>query len=106
VGAIDDVDKELLHLVAMGEEEKLALLHTVLREELRPSITEVALPLAIVVDLDPRSRASAGRRCTLAGTWPSIASTNLEGRRRRSPHPASTGIMKVMYPSTEEYAGG
>jgi hypothetical protein len=51
-GAIDDTDEELLRPLMTGEQEEPALLHTVVREELWPPVAEVALPLAVILDLD------------------------------------------------------
>jgi hypothetical protein len=51
-GTVEDADSESLLPVMAGEEEEPALVHTVVDEELRPPIAEVAYPLAVVVDLD------------------------------------------------------
>jgi hypothetical protein len=48
----DDADKEVLHPVVTGEEKEPAHMHTVIREELRPLVAEVALPFAVIVNLD------------------------------------------------------
>jgi hypothetical protein len=81
-------------------------MHAVIREELWPPIAEVALPFAIIGNLD----AILGLTHTAflrmyAISWPSIASTNWEGRQRRSSPLASTGMMKVYHPSVVAYAG-
>jgi hypothetical protein len=51
-GAVEDVDEEVLHPIAMGEEEEPTRMHAIVCEELRPPVAEVALPLAVVVNLD------------------------------------------------------
>jgi hypothetical protein len=51
-GTVKDADGEVLLPVMVSEEEEPALMHALVDEELRPPVTEVAYPLAIVVDLD------------------------------------------------------
>jgi hypothetical protein len=51
-GVIEDVDEEVLHPIATGEEEEPTRMNAIVCEELRPPVAEVALPLAIVVNLD------------------------------------------------------
>jgi hypothetical protein len=46
------VDGEVLLPIAVSEEEQPAPGHAIVDEELRPPITEVALPLAVIVNLD------------------------------------------------------
>jgi hypothetical protein len=49
---IEDADGEVPFPITASEEEEPALVHAIVDEELRPPITEVAYPLAVVVDLD------------------------------------------------------
>jgi hypothetical protein len=67
--------------------------HAIICEELWPPFTEVALPFAIVVNLDKLLGWPTLHSCRMAYaiSWPSIASANWEGRRRRSSAPARPG---------------
>jgi hypothetical protein len=51
-GTVKDVDGEALLPIMVSEEEEPALMHTVVDEELRPPVVEIAYPLAVIVDLD------------------------------------------------------
>jgi hypothetical protein len=51
-GTIEDANGKSFLPVTASEEEEPALVHTVVDEELRPPIAEVAYSLAVVVDLD------------------------------------------------------
>jgi hypothetical protein len=51
-GAVEATDEEVLHPVATNEEKEPARVYAVVGEELRPPITEVALPLAVLVNFD------------------------------------------------------
>jgi hypothetical protein len=66
-----------LRLFTMGEEKEPARVHAVIW----PMLHFCRLPYAI--------------------SWPSIASTNWDGRRRRSSAPANTRTMKVDHPSAK-----
>jgi hypothetical protein len=50
--AVDDADAEIPRPAVAREEEEPALPHAIVCKELRPPTVEVALPLAVVVDLD------------------------------------------------------
>jgi hypothetical protein len=51
-GAVEEADGEVFLPIVASEEEEPALMHALVDEELRPPITEVAHPLAVVVNLD------------------------------------------------------
>jgi hypothetical protein len=51
-GTVEDANGESLLPITVSEEEEPALVHAIVDEELRPPITEIAYPLAIIVDLD------------------------------------------------------
>jgi hypothetical protein len=51
-GAVDDVDEEVLHPIAMGEAKDPARVHAIIGKELWPPVTEIVLPFAVVVNLD------------------------------------------------------
>jgi hypothetical protein len=46
-GVVEKADGEVLLPIAASEEEEPAPVHAVIDEELRPPVTEVALPLAV-----------------------------------------------------------
>jgi hypothetical protein len=58
-GAIEEADGEVLLLIMVGEKDEPTLVHAIVDEELRPPITKVAHPLAVVVDLDAVRRLAA-----------------------------------------------
>jgi hypothetical protein len=49
---VEDADGEVHLPITVSEKEEPTLVHAVVDEELRPPVTEVAYPLAVVVDLD------------------------------------------------------
>jgi hypothetical protein len=49
---IKDADGEVPFPIMASEEEEPSLMHGIVGEELRPPITKVAYPLAIIVDLN------------------------------------------------------
>jgi hypothetical protein len=49
---IEDADGKVLLPIMPSEEEEPTLVHTIVDEELLPSVMEVALPLAIIIDLN------------------------------------------------------
>jgi hypothetical protein len=51
-GAIEEADGEILFPIMASEEDEPTLVHAIFDEELRPPVSKVAHPLAIVVDLD------------------------------------------------------
>jgi hypothetical protein len=51
-GGIKEADSEVLLPILASEEDDTALVRAVVDEELRPPITKVAHPLAVVVNLD------------------------------------------------------
>jgi hypothetical protein len=105
---IEDVDVELECPAAVGEDEDEALLHVVVRTKLGPPVTEVALALAVVMDLQLERRLAIATlpQDGMGELRPSIVSMNLRGRWMRPAPPASIGMRKDTYPSTGAYAGG
>jgi hypothetical protein len=49
---VEDADGEVPLPITASEEEEPARMHAVISEELQPPVTEVAYPLAVIVDLD------------------------------------------------------
>jgi hypothetical protein len=77
-----------------GEDEGPAHPQAVVLEELGLAAAEVALPLAVVEELDGVQRLAAA--ALLHST-----STTLKGRGRRSSLPSRRGTRKVVYPFTD-----
>jgi hypothetical protein len=102
-GAIEEADSEVLLPIVASEEEEPTLMHALVDEELRPPVTKVAHPLAVVVNLD----AVLG---LASAAFPHLGISHLLAFHRVCKlgweaeevlAPASTGIMQVDHPSAE-----